>query len=93
MNMRKILLAVLLSTALPTLFVACTAENTSRPQQGVPAAITAAFTAGHPYATIDKFTQHDMSDGSTQYEIKYTRPDGTHGNAVYAPSGETISDE
>jgi hypothetical protein len=75
------------------LLAGCTAENTSRPAENIPAAVTAAFSAEHPYATIDHPKELDMQDGSTRYEVPYQRPDGTKGEATYAPSGELIRDK
>ena len=51
-------------------------------------AVEGAFYSEHPYAQIDQLSKQSNSDGSSSYEITYTRPDGTKGNATYAPTGE-----
>jgi hypothetical protein len=51
-------------------------------------AVEGAFYSEHPYAHIDRSTTQSNSDGSTSYEIAYTRPDGTKGTATYAATGE-----
>jgi len=51
-------------------------------------AVEGAFYSEHPYAYIDRSTTRSNSDGSTSYEIAYTRADGTKGTATYAATGE-----
>jgi hypothetical protein len=56
-------------------------------------AVEGAFYSEHPYAHIDRSTEQSNADGSTSYEIAYTRADGTKGTATYAPTGEIQKDQ
>jgi hypothetical protein len=55
--------------------------------------VEAAFYSEHPYAHIDRSTKLSNPDGSTSYQIAYTRADGTKGLALYAPTGEILKDQ
>ncbi|MGD0767291.1 MAG: hypothetical protein ABSB42_03615 [Tepidisphaeraceae bacterium] len=56
-------------------------------------AVEGAFYSEHPYAHIDRSTTQSNADGSTSYEIAYTRADGTKATATYAPTGEIQKDQ
>jgi hypothetical protein len=55
--------------------------------------VEGAFYCEHPYAHIDRSTLQSNADGSTSYEIAYTRADGTKATATYAPTGEIQKDQ
>ncbi|HEX4056136.1 MAG TPA: hypothetical protein VHX86_17885 [Tepidisphaeraceae bacterium] len=61
--------------------------------KSVPAAVQGAFYTEHPYAQMNHPKKDTDSDGSVSYEIPYTRPDGTKGNATYAQTGELQKDQ
>ena len=72
----------------------CSSDNSSQKVQPnqIPASVQGAFYSEHPYAQINNPTKVSNQDGSTSYQIPYTRPDGTKGTATYAEMGELQKD-
>jgi len=72
----------------------CTNNSTSQTVQPnqIPAAVQGAFYSEHPYAKVNHPTKITNDDGTTSYQIPYTRPDGTTGTATYAEMGELQKD-
>jgi hypothetical protein len=58
----------------------------------VPTAVVAAFKSEHPYAEINHPKTYTDCNKNTVYEIPYTRPDGTSGDARYGAMGELLMD-